>query len=368
MKVEKILITGDALFLRRYKPLFEEMARNCEQLNYLVGDQRFEISILNQAAKILNKLIYLASPLLANRLQKNNKTFIRKSKRLECKIRQLSDCPDYVLHVFGMYCPFWNKFDIPYGMLLDYTMSLVKKNWIPWLSFANNQGFREWIECERAAYQRSHHIFAMSQLVKSSLINDYGIAPEKITVIGSFANRHPLYEGEKDFGSQQILFNGAEFERKGGDIVLNAFQHVKEVLPDARLTIIGKNAKNLPSGAESRGRIASLEDMRQLFLETDLVVAPARCDPFPSFVIEAMNYGVPCIVSGHDGMPEIVDDNISGLVVDPLTSELLAEKIISLLGDRTKLNSMSARSRQKVKTQFNCQAIAKKVMQALSTH
>jgi glycosyltransferase involved in cell wall biosynthesis len=65
-------------------------------------------------------------------------------------------------------------------------------------------------------------------------------------------------------------------------------------------------------------------------------------------------------------MPEIVDDGINGLVVDPLTPELLAEKIISLLGDRAKLNSMSARSRQKVKTQFNCQAIAKKVMQALS--
>jgi glycosyltransferase involved in cell wall biosynthesis len=364
--MKKILVTGDALFLRRHKPLFEEMAKECKDLNYLIGDQRFEIGILNQAAKILNKLIYLASPLSANRLQKNIKTFISKSKRVERKIRQLSDRPDYVLHVFSMYCPFWDQFDIPYGILLDYTMSLVKKNWTPWSSFTNEQEFREWIECERLAYQRSHHLFAMSELVKSSLINDYGIAPEKITVIGSFASRHPLYEGEKSFGSQQILFNGAEFERKGGDIVLAAFQQVKEVLPEAKLVIIGKNAKNLPNGAENRGRIASLEAMRQLFLETDLVVAPARCDPFPSFVIEAMNYGVPCIVSGNDGMPEIVDDGINGLVVDPLTPELLAEKIISLLGDRAKLNSMSARSRQKVKTQFNCQAIAKKVMQALS--
>jgi glycosyltransferase involved in cell wall biosynthesis len=107
--------------------------------------------------------------------------------------------------------------------------------------------------------------------------------------------------------------------------------------------------------------------MRQLFLETDLVVAPARCDPFPSFVIEAMNYGVPCIVSGNDGMPEIVDDGINGLVVDPLTPELLAEKIINLLGDRAKLSSMSEQAQQKVKTQFNCQTITHKIMRVLSS-
>jgi len=364
--MKKILVTGDAVFLRRYKPLFEEMARECKDLNYLIGDQRFEIDILNQAAKILNKLIYLASPLYANRRGKNALAFISKSKRVERKIRQLSDPPDYVLHIFGTYSPFWDKFDIPYGMLLDYTMSLAHKNWTPWCPFANTQQLVEWIKYERLAYQRSQHIFAMSNLVKSSLIDNYGIEPEKICVVGSFANNHPLYKGEKNFGNQQILFNGSEFERKGGDIVLAAFQQVKEVLQEAKLTIIGKNAKNLPNGAENRGRIASLEAMRQLFLETDLVLASARCDPFPSFVIEAMNYGVPCIVSSNDGMPEIVDDGINGLVVDPLTAELLAEKIINLLGDRAKLNSMSALSRQKVKTQLNCQAIAKKIMQALS--
>ena len=43
-------------------------------------------------------------------------------------------------------------------------------------------------------------------------------------------------------------------------------------------------------------------------------------------------------------------------------------KIVKMLitGDQAKLKYMSARSRQKVKTQFNCQAIAKKVMKALS--
>ncbi len=366
MNIENILVTGDSLFLRRYRPLFEAIAEQGHQLSYLSGNQRFDSSLLNQAAKIVNKLIYTVSPLYANRLQKNSRAFISNSRSMERRIKQLQEQPDFVLHVFCMYAPFWDHFDIPYGMYLDYTMTLVHKNWSPWAPFETTEKFSEWLSCERLAYERSTHLFTMSHLVKASLVDDYGISPEKITVVGSFANRHTIYEGEKKFGSKQILFNGAEFERKGGDLVLEAFKQVKQTLPEAKLVVIGKKLKTTIAGVENPGRIASLEDMRQLFLETDLLLAPGRCDPFPSFVIEAMNYGVPCIVSGNDGMPEIVDHGLNGLVVDPLSPELLAEKIIYLLCDQTTLLSMSQQARQKVKTQLNRQSVAKKIMNALN--
>ncbi|MDZ8054932.1 MAG: glycosyltransferase family 4 protein [Aulosira sp. ZfuVER01] len=365
MKLKKIVVTGDGLFLRRYRPLFETLSLQCEQLEYLSGDEPFRLPVLNKAAKLLNKLIYLISPVLAGKRQKNKQAFIKKSKRLERSIEQLDYKPDFVLHIFGMYCPFWEKFDIPYGMYLDYTMSLVKHNWLPWAPFSNYQEFTAWLECERLAYQRAYHLFTMSHVVKSSLITDYGIEPEKITVVGSFANRHTVYEGEKPFGSKQILFNGAEFERKGGDIVLAAFKQVKTVLPESKLVIIGKQLGIQQEGVENPGQISSLEEMRHLFLQTDLVVAPGKCDPFPSFLIEAMNYGVPCIVSPNDGMPEIVDPGISGIVVDPLTPELLAEKIIHLLNDISTLTAMSQAGRQKVKTQLNCEKVAASIKQVL---
>lgn len=130
--------------------------------------------------------------------------------------------------------------------------------------------------------------------------------------------------------------------------------------------MIGKKLGKTIAGVENPGRIASLEDMRQLFLETDLLLAPGRCDPFPSFVIEAMNYGVPCIVSGNDGMPEIVDHGLNGLVVDPLTPELLAEKIIHLMGDIPALTAMSEQARQKVETDLNRHSVAQKIMQTIA--
>ncbi|OYD90247.1 hypothetical protein CDG76_31465 [Nostoc sp. 'Peltigera membranacea cyanobiont' 210A] len=351
MNIQKIVVTGDELFLRRYRPLFETLSLQCEQLEYLPGDEPLIFSLLNKVARLLNKL--------------NNQTFITKSKRLEHRIYQLEYKADLVLHIFSMYCPFWERFDIPYGMYLDYTMSLAHRNWKPWAPFANSQEFQAWKNCERLAYERAYHLFAMSDVVKSSLIVDYGIQPEKITVVGSFANRHTVYEGEKPFGTKQILFNGADFERKGGEIVLAAFKYVKNVIPESRLVIIGKKLAVQQDGVDNPGRIGSLEEMRQLFLQTDLVVAPGLCDPFPSFIIEAMNYGVPCIVSSNDGMPEIVDNGITGLVVEPLTPELLAEKIIDLLNDVPTLTAMSQQSRQNVKAQLNCAKVGESILQVL---
>ena len=107
MKIEKMLVTGDALFIRRYQPLFEEISSQCQHLNYLTGDQPFKIGFLNQMLKVFNKLIYIVSPSYANRLQKNSKVLIKKSKWIESKIREMEDRPDFVLHIFGMYSPFW---------------------------------------------------------------------------------------------------------------------------------------------------------------------------------------------------------------------------------------------------------------------
>jgi glycogen synthase len=365
MKIEKMLVTGDALFLRRHRPLFEAFSLYGAQVDYLVGDEPFRLTLLNEAYKILNKVIYALSPLIAGQRQKNEQTFIAKSKQIEQRIRQLQPQPDFVLHVFGMYCPFWDDGAIPYGMYLDYTMSLAHRNWAAWAPFTSAQSFEAWKDCERSAYQRAYHLFAMSNVVKLSLIQDYGIKPEKISVVGSFAGRHKVYSGEKPFGRQQILFNAGDFNRKGGDLVLAAFEQVRQVMPEARLTIIGKKVGNHQAGVYNPGRIGSLAAMQALFLQTDVVVAPGRCDPFPTFVIEAMNYGVPCIVSGNDGMPEIVDHEMTGLVIEPTTPESLAREIVRLLGNTSTLTMMSQQARQKVREKFNQAKIAEVMINVL---
>jgi len=361
MKIEKMLISGETAFINRYRALFESMEPQLEQLHYLPNDKVFKIGFLNKLAKVPNKLISILSPKQADKSRSTVEGFLARSRRSERRIGQLKEKPDFVLQVFGMYSPFWDQMTIPYAMYLDYTAALAQRGLSP-----SQKELSEWNAYERLMYERACHLFPMSQLVKSSLINDYGISPDKITVVGSFANRHALYTEEKTFGTKQLLFNGSDFERKGGDLVLEAFKHIKKAIPEAKLVIIGKKLNTAEDGVINPGKINSLAEMRQLFLETDLVLAPGKCDPFPSFVIEGMNYGVPGIVSGNDGMPEIINHGINGLVVDPLTPELIAEKTINLLTDIPTLTSLSQEARKKVKTQLNCHMVAEKIMATLN--
>ncbi|ARV62586.1 hypothetical protein BZZ01_31670 [Nostocales cyanobacterium HT-58-2] len=87
--------------------------------------------------------------------------------------------------------------------------------------------------------------------------------------------------------------------------------------------------------------------------KTDLVLAPGVCDPFPTFLMEAMNYGVPCVVSANDGMSEIVEHGKTELVIPQPNPDLLASKITYLLKDSSALIAMPQNVRHKIKTQLN---------------
>jgi glycogen synthase len=366
MEIKQILVTGEPLFLERHQFLFNALSAHFEHLEFLPRtNEWYEARI----PRIIFKGIFAIrtfSLSKANALfQKNKRAFILKSQRSEHQIRQLGYKPDLVFHVFGTYSPFWNKFDIPYVMYLDYTVALSARNWLEWTYFLNQKEHDSWLNCERQTYARAKHIFCMSHIVKQSLRQDYGIENQKITVIGSSGDFQDMYDGEKTFGSQQILFNGSDFQRKGGNLVIAAFKKVKQVLPEAKLVIIGKKVSIYENGIDNPGHI-SRSDIRHLFVNTDLVVAPAYCDPFPTFLLEAMNYGIPCIVSAKDGMPEIVDHNVNGIVIEQPTPELLANNIINLLKNRELLALMSQAALDKVKTKFNWNNIAKKIATTLS--
>jgi glycogen(starch) synthase len=129
--------------------------------------------------------------------------------------------------------------------------------------------------------------------------------------------------------------------------------------------VIGADLPEKLEGVINPGHVGSAADLQTLFLTSDLVVAPGRCDPFPTFLMEAMNYGVPCVVSNQDGMPEIVDHEINGIVLSQPTPADLAREIIALLSTPDRLQQMSVQARQKIKTQLNWTTIAQTIAQVI---
>jgi glycogen synthase len=267
-----------------------------------------------------------------------------------------------------MYCPFWARPSIPYAMLLDYTEALANRNWRDWAPFATEASLRARLLCEKRAYHNAVHLFPFGNGTRRSLIEDYGVDPAKITVIGSSGHFAEPYSDHRAFGSKRILFycgDGPDFYRKGGDRVLAAFRMVRQQIPDAKLAVVGMSSEIADPGVENHGYVSSPQKMRELFLSSDLVVAPARCDPFPTFLIEAMNFGVPCVTSDVDGMPEIVAHETTGLVISNLSGPQLAAGIVRLLNDPQRLLAMSRSGQGRAREKFSSTHVARIVAEAI---
>jgi len=366
MQIKNLLVTGEAIFLERHGVLFQSLESHFENISYLPRSlQWYEQSPSRQVLKgVLTGLTRSRSR--ANSIfQKNSLSFKLKSQRAGREIGQLQPQPDLIFQVFATYRPGWQPSTLPYAILLDYTTALAERNWSDWATFLNERSRNAWFECERDTFQQSAHLFSMSHLVKTSLVQDYGVSPERVTVVGSSGDFAKPYQGEKSFGSHQLLFNGSDFDRKGGSLLLEAFEQVRQLIPDATLVIVGRDLANLPSGVINPGHL-SRPELHKLFLSSDLVVAPALCDPFPTFLMEAMNYGVPCVVANRDGMPEIVDHEVDGIVLEQLTPARIAQVIVDLLQNRDRLVQFSQAARTKMRTQLNWSIIAAHIAQVIT--
>ena len=367
-QINSIAITGDGGFMGRYRLFYDVLAERCRHLERVASGDVYDHLFPGKVLKALFLITKLGSKdgnPWQLKLHKRKAAFLRKSRQTERKLQGLAQRPDLVFHVFGMYAPFLHPSAIPFTMTLDYTMALAIEEWPAWAPFDGDKDRRAWLEVEGDAYKRAAHLFPWSDRTKQSLIKDYGVPEDKITVIGSAGQfRHP-YEGPKSFGSRRLLFNGSDWDRKGGDIVLAAFRKVRQTMPDATLVVIGIEKEITEPGVVCPGHLASPDAVRELMLSSDLLLAPARCEPYGNFLVEGMNYGVPCIAANRGGMPEIVEHGVSGLVLEETTPDTLADAVVSLLSDTARLERFSEKARLKVKAELNWDKIADKIFGAL---
>lgn len=371
MKIERLLVTGEEIYLRRLRPLYSEISTHIEYVDYLPREALwYEKKPISSILKLSHALRSGSISKAGSLFQKKKAAFVAKSKDTERRIKALGYTPDLVFHNLCVYRPFYNSLNIPYVLYLDYSIALSEKAWQPWAYFANRQQRDDWFACEQQTYAAAKHIFTMSNVLKQSLINDFGIPGEKITVVGASGGFLLPYAGEKSLGSQRLLCNGSDFERKGGDLVLSAFKLVKAALPNASLTIIGKEKDTDIEGVDYPGNI-SPSQLHDLILTTDLVIAPARCEPFGFFHVDAMNCGVPCVVMVNpcNGMPEFLEHQQDSILIDEveMSPERLAKEIIHVLSNPELLKSMSDAARHKVQTQLNWSDIAKHIVYTLNS-
>jgi glycosyltransferase involved in cell wall biosynthesis len=97
----------------------------------------------------------------------------------------------------------------------------------------------------------------------------------------------------------------------------------------------------------------------------DVLVAPSLSETFGRIIIEAMACGKPVVASNVGGIPEIIDDGKSGLLVPPKNEQSIADAVIRLLTIKTLAASIASAGRKIVEEQFNVRGQITKIEEIL---
>lgn len=168
---------------------------------------------------------------------------------------------------------------------------------------------------------------------------------------------------EFNLKSQPIVGTiGRLVELKGHEYLLEAVAEVVKIFPNAKFLIVGdgpmqddlKTLVKMHSIQESVIFTGYRSDVANLMAAMDVIVLCSILpDSFPRSVIEAMAMGKPVIGTNIGGVPEAIDDGVTGLLVPPKDSQALAKAMITLLQDKPRAKQMGIAGRKRVEQFFS---------------
>jgi len=158
----------------------------------------------------------------------------------------------------------------------------------------------------------------------------------------------------RDSGPRRILHIGKFDRNKSQDVLLAAFQMLLDRRLDCTLTMIGGNGPELESvrraAAVFGARAQVLVDIDHqripgYMADADLFVLPSRAEAFGIVLIEAGASGLPVVATKVGGIPEIISDASTGLLVEPDDPPALAEAMARVLEDEALARRLASRLR-----------------------
>ncbi|MEK0449050.1 MAG: hypothetical protein RL088_1318 [Verrucomicrobiota bacterium] len=226
---------------------------------------------------------------------------------------------------------------------------------------------REMISIARLILVRSESIGAR--------LREMGCPPEKIRIhrtgipLERIAYRQRTAPPD---GAWKCLQACRLIEKKGLETTLRAFAEFHRHYPAATLTIAGEGPmrERIHTLAAELGIASEIctpgfltqEMLGALLAESHLFLHPSELghdgdqEGVPNSMLEAMAAGIPPLATFHGGIPEAVENGISGLLVAERDSAGLAEAMLTLASDPSRYAAMSAAARTRVATQFDITA------------
>ena len=198
----------------------------------------------------------------------------------------------------------------------------------------------------RAALRRADGVRTISGYT-TELIRPLGREPTAVfpayVDLSAFLDRPPALLPERPV----VLFVGVLERYKGVDVLAEAWREVSSRVDGAALRVVGDGPEAAiveRLGVRWDRRLTS-EAVARALDEASLLVLPSRSEGLPRIVIEAFCRGRAVVGARAGGIPDIVEDGVSGVLVPPEDPSALADALVRCLEDRTLLEHLGVRAR-----------------------
>jgi glycogen(starch) synthase len=166
--------------------------------------------------------------------------------------------------------------------------------------------------------------------------------------------------------------------RKGTSDLLRAMPEIVKQVPEVHFTLIGVDRRHCPGGRthaefaadelprDVQDRISFLGELPtpevdRWLQSADLFVAPSLYESFGLIFLEAMRWQTPVIGTRTGGIPEIIQDGVTGALVAPGSPRELAAKMVELLNDDAQRARLGLAGRRRVEEHFSVERMAQRV-------
>jgi N-acetyl-alpha-D-glucosaminyl L-malate synthase BshA len=229
---------------------------------------------------------------------------------------------------------------------------------------------RSYLPITRFSIQESDGVTSISKYLKEKTVGEFGVT-RPIEVVPNFVNcdvytpycdEAVRAEARKRLAKpgEAILIHLSNFRPvKCVTDVVKVFARVAQEMP-ARLVLVGDGPDR--SGAEWLAQELKIQDkihfmgkqerVNELLPLADLMILPSQMESFGLAALEAMACKVPAIATKVGGVPELIDDGVSGLLYSVGDVEGMAAGAVGLLKDRNRLDVMRDAARKTARSRF----------------
>ena len=215
----------------------------------------------------------------------------------------------------------------------------------------------------RGIAKRVNRIVCVSRAVAHSILA-LGVPQSRIMIVYNGVPRVGSMPRSTERGTLQLGIVGQIGPWKGHEDLLDALALLARDAIRFKLRIFGAGNPNYVASLKRKMSNLNLEnevewcgfvsDQSRIFADVDVCVVPSRSeDPLPTAALEAGAFGRPVIGSSRGGLPEIVEQGVTGFLVEPQRVDQLAQAIKTFACQPNLLNTMGEAARKRVEAEFS---------------